>query len=143
MKLTKPGERRSFAAYPRGSADQGGQQPPKGGAMIHLAVLVLMGSSFVAAEQAAGPGVKAIGVYPLLLPGLQAIPAGRPRVYLWCHGMKLLGVMVPDERQQKAVTTAQGRSLPSALLLRDGRCGTDGGGVSFGFVVPMKAWIFD
>jgi hypothetical protein len=102
-----------------------------------------MGSSFVAAEQAAEPAVKAIGVYPLLLPGLQAIPAGRPKVYLWCHGVKLLGVMVPDERQPKAVTTAQGRSLPSAVLLRDGRCETNGGGVSFGFLVPMRAWIFD
>ena len=111
--------------------------------MIHLAVLVLMGSGFVAAEQAAEPGVKPIGVYPLLLPGLQSIPAGRPRVFLWCHGVKLLGVMVPDERQQKAVTTAQGRSLPSAILLRDGRCETDGGGVSFGFLVPMRTWLFD
>jgi hypothetical protein len=111
--------------------------------MIHLAVLVLLSSSFVPTEQAAGPGVKAIGVYPLFLPGLQAIPVGRPKVYLWCHGAKLLGVMVPDESQQKAVTTAQGRSLPSAILLRNGRCETDGGGVSFGFLVPMKAWIFD
>jgi hypothetical protein len=111
--------------------------------MIHLAVLLLMSSSFGPAEQAAGPGVKAIGVYPLLLPGLQAIPAGRPRVYLWCRGVKLLGVTVLDESQQKAVTTAQGRLLPPAVLLRDGRCETDGGGVSFGFLVPMKAWIFD
>jgi hypothetical protein len=111
--------------------------------MIHLAVMLLMGSSFVASEQAAGPGVKAVGVYPLLLPGLQAIPAGRPKVYLWCHGAKLLGVMVPDERPPRAVPTAQGRSLPSAVLLRDGRCESDGGGVSFGFVVPMRAWIFD
>jgi hypothetical protein len=111
--------------------------------MIHLAVLVLMSSSIVPAEQAAGPGVKAIGVYPLLLPGLQAVPAGRPRVHLWCHGVKLLGVMVPDESQQKAATSGQGRLLAPALLLRNGRCETDGGGVSFGFLVPMKAWIFD
>lgn len=110
--------------------------------MIHLAVLVLMASSLVSAEQAAGPGVKAIGVYPLLLPGLQAVPTGRPKVLLWCHGVKLLGVMVPED-SPKAVPTTQGRSLPSAVLLRDGRCETDGGGVSFGFVVPMKAWIFD
>jgi hypothetical protein len=110
--------------------------------MIHLAVLVLAGSSLVPAEQAPGSGVKAIGVYSLGLPGLQAIPAGRPRVRLWCHGGKLLGVMVPDEALQKPATTAQGRSLPSALLLRDGRC-ESGGGVSFGFLVPMKAWIFD
>jgi len=111
--------------------------------MIHLAVLLLMGSSAIAAEQAAGPGVKAIGVYPLLLPGLQSVPVGRPKVFLWCHGVKLLGVMVPEERQPKAVTTGQGRSLPPAILLRDGRCETDGGGVSFGFLVPMRAWIFD
>lgn len=111
--------------------------------MIHLAVLVLMSSSIVPAEQAAGPGVKAIGIYPLVLPGLQAVPAGRPRVHLWCHGVKLLGVMVPDESQQKSVASGQGRLLAPALLLRNGRCEADGGGVSFGFLVPMKAWIFD
>jgi hypothetical protein len=111
--------------------------------MIHLAVLVLMGASFVPVEQATGPGVKAVGIYPLLLPGLQAVPAGRPRVFLWCHGVKLLGVMVPDEAPQRAVTAAQGRPLASAVLLRDGRCEPDGSGISFGFLVPMKAWIFD
>ena len=111
--------------------------------MIHLAVLVLMSASLVPAEQAAGPGVKAIGVYPLLLPGLQALPAGRPKVSLWCQGTKLLGIMVPDETQQKAATAAQGRSLPSAVLLRNGRCESDGSAVSFGFLLPMKAWIFD
>jgi hypothetical protein len=115
--------------------------------MIQLAVLLLMGSSLVAAEPvtepAAAPGVKAVGVYPLLLPGLQAVPAGRPKVRLWCQGTKLLGVMVPDDSQQKAASTPQGRSLPSALLLRDGRCEAEGGGVSFGFLLPMRAWIFD
>lgn len=111
--------------------------------MMRLAVVVLMVSSIVSAEQAAGPAVKAIGVYPFLLPGLQAVPAGRPKVLLWCHGVKLLGVMVPEDSQPRAGATTQGRSLSSAVLLRDGRCETDGGGVSFGFVVPMKAWIFD
>jgi hypothetical protein len=117
--------------------------------MIHLAVLLLMGSSVAPAEQAVAPGVKAMGVYPLLLPGLQAVPAGRPKVRLWCQGGKLLGLMVPDESQpkaesqQKAVTPAQGRALVGALLLRDGRCESDGGGISFGFLLPMKAWIFD
>ncbi len=110
--------------------------------MIQLAVVLLLGSSLVPAEQAAGPGVKAMGVYPLLLPGLQAVPAGRPKVRIWCQGLKLLGVMVPDESPAKAAT-AQGRSLPSALLLRDGRCESEGGGVSFGFLLPMRAWIFD
>ncbi len=111
--------------------------------MIQLAVVLLLGSSLVPAEQAVGPGVKAAGVYPLLLPGLQAVPAGRPKVRLWCQGLKLVGVMVPDESQPKAVATTQGRSLPSAVLLRDGRCEADGGGVSFGFLLPMRAWIFD
>ncbi len=110
---------------------------------MHLAVLLLMGASLVPAEPAAEPGVKAIGVYPLLLPGLQAVPAGRPKVHLWCHGTKLLGVMVPDESQQRPAAAVQGRTLPGALLLRDGRCQADGGGVSFGFLVPMRAWIFD
>ncbi len=111
--------------------------------MIQLAVALLLGSSLVPAEQAVGPGVKAAGVYPLLLPGLQAVPAGRPKVRLWCQGLKLLGVMVPDESQPKAVLTTQGRSQPSAVVLRDGRCEADGGGVSFGFLLPMRAWIFD
>jgi hypothetical protein len=111
--------------------------------MIHLAVLLLMGSSIVPAEQAVAPGVRAMGVFPLLLPGLQAVPAGRPKVRLWCQGSKLLGLMVPDESQQKAVAPAQGRSSVSALVLRDGRCESEGGGVSFGFLLPMKAWIFD
>ncbi len=112
--------------------------------MIQLAVLLLMGASLVPAEAAVGPGVKAMGVYPLLLPGLQAVPAGRPKVRIWCQGAKLLGVMVPDESQQRAATTPQGKSLlPSALLLRDGRCEAEGGGVSFGFLLPMRAWIFD
>jgi hypothetical protein len=111
--------------------------------MIPLAAVVLMGVSLVPGDQAATPGVKALGVYPLSLPGLQAVPAGRPRVLLWCSGVKLLGVMVPDESSQKAGTVAESRSLPSAILLRDGRCEADGGGVSFGFLVPVKAWIFD
>ena len=109
-----------------------------------LAVLVLMGASLAPAEQPAKPGVKAVGVYPLSLPGLQAVPAGRPKVLLWCSGAKLLGVMVPDETaRQKAGNAPQGKSLPSVVLLRDGRCEADGSGVSFGFIVPMKAWIFD
>ena len=111
--------------------------------MIRLALLVLMGASLVPAAQAAPPGVNAVGIYPLFFPGVQAGPAGRPRVLLWCSGMKLLGVMVPGELRQKASTATQSRSLPSAILLRDGRCEADGSGISFGFLVPMKAWIFD
>jgi hypothetical protein len=111
--------------------------------MIPLAVLVLMGTSLVPADQAATPGVRAIGVYPLMLPGLQAVPAGRPRVLLWCSGAKLLGVMVPDESRPKAGSGASSRPSTSAILLRDGRCEADGAGVSFGFLLPMKAWIFD
>jgi len=111
--------------------------------MIQMAVLLLVGSSLAPAEQPTVAGVRAMGVFPLQLPGLQAIPAGRPKVHLWCRGTKLLGVMVPDESQPRAVASAQGRSLPSAVLLRDGRCEAEGGGVSFGFLVPMRAWIFD
>jgi hypothetical protein len=111
--------------------------------MIHLAVLVLVGSNLVPAEQATGSGVKAVGVYPLLVPGLQAVPAGRPKLRLWCNGQRLLGVMAPEESQQKAVTASQERSLPSAVLLRDGRCDADSGSVSFGFLLPVRAWIFD
>jgi len=111
--------------------------------MIPLAVLVFMGSSLVPADQAPTHGVKAVGIYPLFLPGLQAVPAGRPRVLLWCSGAKLLGVMVPDESRQTGGSGAQSRALPSGILLRDGRCEADGSGLSFGFLVPMKAWIFD
>jgi hypothetical protein len=111
--------------------------------MIQFAVLALVGASLVPAEHAAGPGVKGMGVYPLLVPGLQAVPAGRPKLRLWCNGAKLHGVMVPEELQQKVVTTAQDRSLASAVLLRDGRCDADSGGISFGFLLPVKAWIFD
>lgn len=111
--------------------------------MIRLALLVLVGASLVSADQAATPGVNAVGIYPLFLPGVQADPAERPRVLLWCSGLKLLGVMVPGESRQKASTAAQSRSLPSAILLRDGRCEADGSGISFGFLVPLKAWIFD
>jgi hypothetical protein len=110
--------------------------------MIPLAAVVLMGASLVPADQAATPAVTALGVYPLSLPGLQALPAGRPRILLWCSGVKLLGVMVPDESSRSG-TVAESRSLPSAILLRDGRCEADGGGISFGFLVPVKAWIFD
>lgn len=111
--------------------------------MIPLAILVLISTSLVPAEQAPTAGVKAIGIYPLLLPGLQAVPAGRPRVLLWCSGVKLLGVMAPDESRPKAGSGAPSRSLPSAILLRDGRCEADGTSVSFGFLVPVKAWLFD
>ena len=108
--------------------------------MIRLALLVLMGASLVPAAQA---GVNAVGVYPLFLPGVDASPAAKPRVLLWCRGTTLLGVMVPGELNEQAGAAAQGRSLPSAILLRDGRCEADGSGVSFGFLLPMNAWVFD
>ena len=108
--------------------------------MVPLVVLVLMSANLVVADQGAPPGVKAVGIYPLSLPGLQAVPAGRAKVLLWCSGVKLLGVMVPEEWRQKAGTGTQSRS---AILLRDGRCEADGSSVSFGFLVPMRAWIFD
>jgi hypothetical protein len=111
--------------------------------MIRLAVLVLMGGSLVQASPAASPGVRAVGIYPLYLPGLEAGPGARPRVLLWCSGVKLLGVMVPGELRAVGSTEAQGGALPSAFPLRDGRCKVDGGAVSFGFLVPMKAWVFD
>jgi hypothetical protein len=67
--------------------------------MIRLAVFVLMASGLATAEP---------GVYPLQLPGLQALPAGRSRVHLWCRGVKLLGVLVSDEQGREASTRLKG-----------------------------------
>lgn len=111
--------------------------------MMRLALLVLAGASLVPAAQAAPPGVNPVGIYPLSLPGVQAGPAGKPSVLLWCSGTKLLGVMVPGEMGETAASVAQSPSLPSAILLRDGRCEADGSRMSFGFLVPVKAWIYD
>jgi hypothetical protein len=54
-----------------------------------------------------------------------------------------LGVMVPgDFAAPVEVVPQQARPHRTAFLLRDGRCEADGR-VSFGFLVPMKAWVFE
>jgi hypothetical protein len=112
------------------------------GLKVSLLVLVLIGSGLGSLAQAAEPGVTPFGVYPLLLPGLPTSPDAKPKVLLWCHGVKLVGVVVADEGRDKSAVAAQDRRAPTAFLLRDGRCEPNGSGVSFGFLLPLKAWVF-
>jgi hypothetical protein len=111
--------------------------------MIPLLVLVLTGTGLGSAAQAAEPAVKPLGAYPFILPGLPASPNARPKVLLWCHGAKLVGVVVPGEGRPRPGPEAQPPPAPTALLLRDGRCAPDGSGVSFGFLLPVQAWVFE
>jgi hypothetical protein len=111
--------------------------------MMSLLMLVLIGSSLGSVVQAADPSVKPVGAYRFLLPGLAASPDAKPKVLLWCHGIKLVGLVVPDEGRDKGGIAPQNRPAPTAFLLRDGRCEPDGSSVSFGFLVPLKAWVFD
>ena len=106
-------------------------------------VLVLVGSGLGSAAQAAEPNVRPLGAYPFLLPGLTASPDAQPKLLLWCHGVKLVGVVVPPEGQGRSAAAAQHRPAPAAFLLRDGRCAPDGSRVSFGFLVPLQAWVFE
>jgi hypothetical protein len=113
------------------------------GLMIPLLVLVLIGSSLGSVAQAAEPSVTPRGAYPFLLPGLPATPDAQPKVLLWCQGVKLVGVVVPGEGRDKSGIATQNRPAPTACVLRDGRCKPDGSGVSFGFLLPLKAWVFE
>lgn len=106
-------------------------------------MLVLIGSSLGSVAQAAAPSVKPFGAYPFSLPGSAAIPGAKPKVLLWCHGVKLVGVMVPAEARDRSGSATQNRPAPTAFLLRDGRCEPDGSSVSFGFLVPLQAWVFE
>jgi hypothetical protein len=90
--------------------------------------------------QGAEPAVKPIGVYPFPLPGVSANREAKPRLLVWCHGARLLGVVVPDERHAKEGVVA---AAPAALRVRDGRCEADGNRVSFGFLMQLKAWVFE
>lgn len=91
---------------------------------------------------AAEPGVRGAGAFPFLVPGLSAGPSAKPVALLWCQAGKLLGVIVPDDKLNDCGSGSQKRSAPRALLVRDGRCEADGTSVSFGFLVPRKAWVF-
>jgi len=96
----------------------------------------------VPASWSAAGDVKPIGAFPFALAGLSVDVGATPRVLLWCQGPTLLGVVLPDDGKAECGTSPK-RVLPRAFLLRDGRCEADGSGVSFGFVVPRRAWLFD
>jgi len=113
--------------------------------MMSWRTLVLIGIAgcLASVSAASDPGVKALGAYPLPLPGLSANTGATPRVLLWCQGVNLMGVVVPDEKASGCGTASQKRVRPGAFLLRDGRCEADGGTVSFGFLVSRKAWVYE
>jgi hypothetical protein len=113
------------------------------GRMVSLLVLLLALGCLGSAAEAAEPSVEPMGVFPFLLPGLQAPPDARPKVLLWCRGPKLVGLVVAAEGHARAGVARQSRPAPAALLLRDGRCEADRSGVSFGFLLPLKAWVFE
>jgi hypothetical protein len=109
---------------------------------VVLAVTLTAGAALVSPEPlASGAGVAAAGAYSLALPGFSAGPAPPPKALLWCQGESLLGVVVPDEKSRDCGPASQRR--PRAVLLRDGRCGADGGAVSFGFLVSRTAWVVE
>ncbi len=87
--------------------------------------------------------VKARGVFHFPMAGLSVDVGPNPRVLLWCQGTTLLGVVVLDDGRAQCGAAVQKRELPRALVLRDGRCEADGRGVSFGFLVARKSWLFD
>jgi hypothetical protein len=95
------------------------------------------------AVRAAEPNVKPVGVYAFSLPGLSPRPEAKAKALLWCQGANLVGVLVPDAKSTECGTTSPRRSVPSALLLRDGRCDADGSTVSFGLLAARKAWVFE
>lgn len=105
-------------------------------------VLIGLAGCIAAVSAASEPAVKPVGTYPFVLPGFSVSPDAKPKALLWCRGVSLMGVVVPDEKSSDCGTASQKRSAPRAFLLRDGRCETDGSTVSFGFLVPRKAWVF-
>jgi hypothetical protein len=116
---------------------------PYEGLMMPLLMLMLVGYCLGPVVQAAEPSVKPVGAYPFLLPGLAGSPDVRPKVLLWCHGVKLVGVVAPESGHEDGSVGPQNRPSRTAFLVRDGRCEPDGSSLSFGFLVPLKAWIFE
>jgi hypothetical protein len=106
---------------------------------VALAVLACSCSSAV---RAAEPTVKPVGVFAFSLPGLSQRPEAKAKTLLWCQGANLVGVVVPDAKSAECGTSPR-RSVPSAVLLRDGRCDADGGTVSFGLLAARKAWVYE
>jgi len=107
--------------------------------IVFLGIACCLGSIAAAAELT----VKPVGVYPFQTPELLAKPDGQPKAMLWCQGTNLIGVVVPEDKRTDCGAGSQKRSAPSAILLRDGRCESEGGTVSFGFLVSRRAWVFE
>lgn len=107
-----------------------------------MLVLAGVAGGLGSVSAATDPGVRPVGVYPIVLPGLTAGPEVRPKALLWCRGADLLGVVVPDDTGNGCGNSSPKRVAPGAVLLRDGRCEAGGGTVSFGFLVSRKAWVF-
>ena len=105
--------------------------------------LASLACCFGSAVRAAEPTVKPAGVYAFSLPGLSQRPEAKAKALLWCQGANLVGVVVPEAKSAECGTTSPRRSVPSALLLRDGRCDADGGTVSFGLLAARKAWVYE
>lgn len=103
-----------------------------------MLVLAGIAGGLGSVSAATDPGVRAVGVYPITLPGLSG-PEASPKALLWCRGTDLVGVVVPDDKGNGC--SSPKRSAPGAMLLRDGRCDA-GGVVSFGFLVGRKAWVY-
>lgn len=109
---------------------------------VVLAVAAVAATGGLPSESAASEAaVTAAGAYPFPLPGITAPPESPPKALLWCQGQKLLGVVVPDDRSRDCGAAPQKR--PWAILLQDGRCGADGGTVSFGFLLSRKTWVVE
>jgi hypothetical protein len=107
--------------------------------LLLVALAGCAGSWVEAAEQS----VKPLGTFPFALPGSTPSPDGQPRAILWCRGNGLVGVLAPETKAVDCSAAGQKRSAPRAFLLRDGRCDAEGGALSFGFLAPRKAWVFE
>ena len=94
-------------------------------------------------SSASETAVKPAGVYVFSLPGLSPSPEAKAKALLWCQGGNLVGVVVPDAQSKECGVASHRRSVPSALLLRDGRCESDGSTVSFGLLASRKAWVYE
>jgi hypothetical protein len=112
------------------------QRGMKRGAIAVAAVLVSASATWAA-------DVTPKGSFRFPMQGLAVDVGANARVQLWCQGLTLLGVFVPDDGTAECKTSSQKRQLPRGLVLRDGRCESDGKTLSFGFLVARKAWLYD
>jgi len=90
----------------------------------------------------AGGEVRPLGAFSLPLAGLSIEVGAKPRVLLWCQGLSLLGVVLPDDAKVECGSSSPRRQLARAFVARDGRCEADGRTISFGFLVSRKMWLF-